>query len=100
MSKHTRWPWAASETSDNGVVCLEVRGQQDLRLVAEVWGNDREANAALICATPDLLDALEGLMGVLERSGELNRSRMGHQLLDAPAAKARAAIAKARGGTP
>ena len=82
---HTPGPWTASEHgayadyNGNSTIILG----DDLR-IAVVLGSDNEetnANARLIAAAPDLLEALEALL-----EGDFN-----------VAEKARAAIAKAKG---
>ncbi len=82
---YTKGPWKACEHGGYGDYdgnCIVILGD-DLR-VAIVLGSDNEetnANARLIAAAPDLLEALEALL-----EGDFN-----------VAEKARAAIAKAKG---
>lgn len=96
MSKHTPGPWAISgdetvtvrDTQDGYVALLGwLKGRHigPCRSAAEVY-----ANARLIAAAPELLEACEGLLGLAERDGWL------HVAVNA----ARAAIAKAKGEQP
>jgi hypothetical protein len=88
--KHTQGPWRIGKTYGS-VVCdtpiPEMRGSDDVEgygghLIAE---SITKANANLIAAAPDLLEALKDALCALECCGK-----------DYPAAtKARAAIAKA-----
>lgn len=74
--------------------------QKDNRTVATTMGCDaepREANARLIAAAPDEHEALCGLVGVLDTMNRDFRPEDIWELLDAWAAKGRAAIAKAEG---
>lgn len=100
MSKHTPGPWLIAESVasrhaitnmrrirskneglEHGAVC-DVYGIQD--------GSEASANAILIAAAPDLLDALEDL---------LHEVGFGRVITETTAStKARAAIAKATGG--
>ena len=52
MSKHTPGPWAVDST---GLVC----GARGWGPVASVYPKFRDANARLIAAAPDMLEALE-----------------------------------------
>ena len=81
MSKHTPGPWHTA--GEQGV---QIRGAKDQ--IAKVWtmrGNEWKANARLIAAAPDLLEALQDM--VSDHAS----------LSDATLAFARAAIAKAAG---
>ena len=83
MSKHTEGPWKHSTT-------YSVYGQN--KMVASVYGDDPEckpddrlkANATLIAAAPELLEALEEVIAISDRK---------HDVWD----KAKQAIAKAKG---
>ena len=94
MSKHTPGPWGIERHYDPGYKFISAKKHTALAQV--VWcmeDEDRspecEANAHLIAAAPELLEALEAL--VLDESKEYIPTR----LWDA----ARAAIAKAKGQT-
>lgn len=58
------------------------------QLFADAPSDEQEANARLIAAAPELLEALEGLLGVVEQADL--------QLIDPERIAARAAIVKAR----
>jgi hypothetical protein len=115
MSKHTPGPWRheshASDERGTGVIWSHAGEWTEAcpngRVVAEVryyegehraWrgatGEEFEANARLIAAAPELLDALNHAIAIIECAGlassELPAVRDG-------IAKARAAIAKAGG---
>ncbi|MBV7502068.1 hypothetical protein [Achromobacter sp. ACM05] len=85
MTTHTPGPWHLSAAKDciwhqdHGRVCTWPNH-------AQVW--NWEANARLIAAAPDLLDALAALIGCIDHGSDDPASK-----LDA----ARAAIAKATG---
>lgn len=93
MSAHTPGPWEAHAFHQNDT----VTGAEYVQ-VAHVFGPtgglplkaeaERHANAALIAAAPDLLEALEAI----SRAGTLNDQSVIDQMRDA--------IAKAKGGTP
>jgi len=106
--KHTPGPWTAKPTQE-GDWQIDTGPDQDLNLtlwsaMAVIHGCDgdpelglkkAEANARLMAAAPDLLEALEELFHLIddaydgERLFTLNLQR-----------KVRAAIAKAKGTTP
>jgi hypothetical protein len=92
-AKHTPGPWAFSAYT-NDVCNFEVFASGSSgEIVAGEYGVTEEADARLIAATPELLEALRNMVDWLDDG---NR-----QLSDAAAAdvaKARAAIAKATGG--
>ena len=90
-TQHTSGPWLCDESnpedryryvlSEVGIVCRLERG------------TGSEENARLIAAAPDLLGALERLVGVLEK--QLASPHSAERA--SPIAQARAAIAKAIG---
>jgi hypothetical protein len=92
MSKHTPGPWQEHCIDTNLLLASKHLGVYDAEgwIVAEVAIENVEgcphANARLIAAAPDLLEALEDCIRALEVSGHLGELRV-----------ARAAIAKARG---
>ena len=96
MSKHTLGPWEASEgyPSDIWHVDMPSRGYSVVVSRAEEdWDmavEEVQANAHLIAAAPELLDALETLLLSTERDDMNFRVRA----MEA----AREAIAKAKGG--
>ena len=92
-AKHTPAPWTQGN-SKNGKECVWLNGKteppsgQGMGLDYTWIDCGTEANARLIAAAPDLLDALEFVMNRLVDKHED----------DIAAQKARAAIAKATGG--
>jgi hypothetical protein len=91
-SKHTPGPWTVDWSDDGPVIYtgdLLIASISGSTEHIEVQGLDEqttEANASLIAAAPDMLAALERLLGNVGRS----------EFADA-IGQARAAIAKARG---
>ena len=67
MSKHTPGPWVVGISCENRIHCVDAFDNGELFEVCEVWGIDLDkieseesrANARLISAAPDLLDACE-----------------------------------------
>jgi hypothetical protein len=84
MSKHTPGPWQVARGHRSGsarAVYPVLRFDSLMR-----QGHDFEANARLIAAAPELLDALQDALSALEVCG---------RDFDHATGKARAAIAKA-----
>lgn len=89
MSGHTPGPWRLSDDTDIGFYPAVQRGRSG---GFEVRDSDKDralADARLIAAAPELLEALLGMIV----SYELEASPLNPALL-----KARAALAKATGG--
>jgi len=88
MSKHTPGPWKVKDcrpdVSTRQVWTDESRGSV---MIATTGGTDKEANARLIAAAPDLLEALRCVQGHYAIEG----THLGRQV--------DAAIAKAEGRT-
>lgn len=63
---HTPRPWIAREGTTTGaeVMARTPRGRE--YVVARCAGKDREANARLIAAAPDLLEALRDAVSQIE----------------------------------
>jgi len=97
MNKHTQGPWTVSnETDISGIENDPENGCVGPVDVAHVYlrtvQGRTEANARLIAAAPDLLAALQGLLrGIFDGPDDADAATL--------VAKARAAIAKATGGT-
>ena len=94
MSEYTPGPWIYDAGAFYAKCQLNERGMTRESPIAEMLNgreDDYEANARLIAAAPELLEACELALKVLEQSGMITR-----QLLDADR-KLRAAIAKAKG---
>ena len=105
MSKHTPGPWEVSYKFGRSGLIGPVRTTNDYP-VASVTGyyevaGQTEPNARLIAAAPELLEALEKLLGLydLATHDEYDGTDLLVGLL-ADADFARAAIAKAKGETP
>ena len=99
MSKHTPGPWMAHFEEayfvtgpDLGRVAMMTNLKGAHGLGGRRSGNESAANARLIAAAPDLLDALEELSLLMDdvRNGEYTPDHLTTQ-------PARAAIAKAKG---
>jgi transketolase len=103
MSKHTKGPWEVVRTDAGIIVRTESvkKTRAGASRYAAIGGFDRSdpeqlaealANARLIAAAPELLEALEYLTGECDKEMDLDYNRHA-----APLAKALAAIAKAKG---
>ena len=59
MSKHTPGPWKS--TQDGFIESNEPieKGETEKKIIADVWGGDCIANAFLMAAAPEMLEALE-----------------------------------------
>ena len=86
MSKYTKGPWHVGERrgehiaikhSDNtpGAISWTLA----LAVARPTWAAEAEANARLIAAAPELLEALQDLMGVINAAG-LHNLQIGVQL--------------------
>lgn len=96
-SKHTPGPWKYDFQSVDREWAI-VTNPYGL-IVANVNADSRQtANARLIAAAPDLLEALEQIMPSIEDNDSITASQIRHVYADALNA-ARAAIAKAKGTT-
>ena len=101
-NEHTPGPWDYDPTGDDKRICVGiglVDGPNGYD-VAEVYSDDCDpdealANARLIAAAPDLLEALEGLL-VFAEDAE-TKALVGDEGCLWPCEEARTAIAKARG---
>jgi hypothetical protein len=105
MSKHTPGPWATDEADhDAPYQDIKIKAGKH-RTVCTVWIDDapvrdfnaeQAANARLIAAAPDLLEALTKLLDMHERcdAGFAPHVELRFAIRD----MARAAIAKATGG--
>lgn len=97
-AKHTPGPWTTGPHYTNEAIYIQQPCETSNGgwLVATVWGEDKEANARLIAAAPELLAALEAMVKADEAICE-NRGRKSDQAMQRIAAldAAIAAIAKA-----
>lgn len=92
MSKHTSGPWQWTQHFDPTISIYKDGFGQIARLYDSSAGTGK-ANARLIAAAPDLLEALQGMIEVVSNTeyGEIDRKLA--------VKDARAAIAKATGGS-
>jgi hypothetical protein len=95
MNKHTPAPWGieiAADGLNKWVGCSRYSVATIAELPNQVNIGEADANARLIAAAPELLEALTNLCGLAEkRPGSLHEYK-------AAVDSARAAIAKATGG--
>lgn len=111
-TEHTPGPWEAKRdpyhydtlsTVVGGEHRPNSNGQPNRRLIVQVGGfadwREQEANARMIEALPDLLEALQDLVQINEKHNESISKIIGRPLgwKDTYLDKARAAIAKATG---
>lgn len=92
-SKHAPGPWAYQEDSDAYTHIVRGPGNRFICQLAQTPSAEIEANARLIAAAPELLEALKDLIGWVPGGV--------HFHTDAPqkaVERASAAIAKATGG--
>lgn len=82
-AKHTPGPWFAEEDEEGNWRVADEDGAWVARSLS--WAREEEADAYLIAAAPDLLEALERMVSLFLRQNA-------HDV-----AGARAAIAKAKG---
>ena len=95
MTEHTPGPWMVTPDHDEGIGWRHVSSfPEGFGDIATTWsgkhGDASEANARLIAAAPDMLDALEELVDTLDSRGVIDSFTT---------QSARAAIAKATGKT-
>ena len=107
-NKYTPGPWVSYPCRAKSLYRVETRGSgNDLAPISESTGPDREANARLIAAAPDLLRVAEEADTVCDQAAELLADiapgdRWAEERIDtltALAMNARAAIAKATKGS-
>ena len=101
MSKHTPGPWILTEGNrfdKEMVITTQYRLDASIGCICEMdvyftglIGIEQEANARLIAAAPELLEALQNMLGLTEASDYMGAREIEQQ--------ARAAIAKATGGS-
>lgn len=72
MSEHTKGPWAAQDGLSAGREVIAIGATNKLkRRVASCGGPDRDANALLIAAAPDLLEAARSTLNAIDDEGKL-----------------------------
>ena len=105
MSRHTAGPWRVSQRSNNMIDILHGDRQPGAITAAlcrvqarQSWIAEAEANARLIAAAPDMLQALHSLLRHAERVNEVLGQECGVRFVDdGPLGMARAAIERATG---
>jgi len=105
-AKHTPAPWLIADESfvyalnDSGYnrFWAHVTGG-NLRRAESTSRAEVEANARLIAAAPDLLDALQGIIGYFDSGNNVPVSQATIKARSDEVKSARAAIAKATGGS-
>lgn len=103
---HTAGPWKLDPRMPNAVFAADGTGSKVAATTAghvfpERSSEEAAANARLIAAAPELLEALVDLASLTERMATLHPSRDFREVLHDPAGLAlriRAAIARAEGG--
>lgn len=97
MSKHTPGPWIVTDDVSAHVIrgAEEPRKQGNVEFVfrdyvCSIWGGYHEADARLIAAAPELLEALEALI-------DMDVSYKRGPVVAGAVERAQAAIKKARG---
>mgnify|MGYP000961965387 CR=1 FL=1 len=91
MSKHTPAPWSIDECTGHIIPSSGVGGG-----ICDPWGDSieqMEANARLIAAAPELLEACKNIVAACELTDDAY-----YDAIDTAINIARAAIAKAEGG--
>ena len=97
MSKHTPGPW--THEGYGGITGTENGRKYNVACVyLRIPAGRQEANARLIAAAPDLLDALEGIIGYFDSENSVSVSQATIKASSDEIKAARAAIAKATGG--
>lgn len=71
MKQHTPGEWVVSETYLDGcfTVITKVAAPEKKNIICDIWGMDTKegkANAKLIAAAPELLEALEGAVKAMK----------------------------------
>jgi hypothetical protein len=101
MSKHTPGPWSSYESKYKNLLIVRDAGDHEVYVATVEQGaadEECEANANLIAAAPELLEALEELVrcNCIESGPTFGNIVTGKMRIDA-GNKAKAAIAKAVG---
>lgn len=102
--KHTPGPWEHCHASDGRCACGRIYSTSTDTEVASLasdedaaQGDERVANAHLIAAAPDMLDALEGILAHYVALAESGDAGFWNPEMEPQVLAARAAIKKARG---
>ena len=91
MNKHTKGPWRLSEEKFSTLYVEPF--------ICAIFGTDKmaEANARLIAAAPELLEALEDMVALAADAMRAAQRDGCEYAIEAELSSARAAIAKAKG---
>ncbi len=92
--KHTEGPWIVLDLG-------EIVAEDDLEVLVatiDLGTAEGEANARLIAAAPDLLDALKACARILPNYASLGKTALDDEACDAVIEQVNEAIAKAEGG--
>lgn len=91
MNAHTPGPWKATDKVGNNIFHIDASTRGGVAFC------DNEANAALIAAAPDLLEAMEALFKECAMVHKYGGEIYNQKEADAAIQAAKAAIAKAKG---
>ena len=95
MSGHTPEPWGAYFQDMAPIWTVAGSGGKGM-FIAEVYGENDEADAYLIAAAPELLAACEAVLALVEKNDDPEMSEESlEQMAQDAADRIRAAIAKA-----
>lgn len=99
MSNHTKGPWGLRITETGPWSVFNADGNWIAVTTRKQWKDEDRANARLIAAAPDLLEALEAAVecGMVPRSSAKDGGATRHVWQVIVADQIRAAIAKAKG---
>ena len=100
QAQHTRGPWRVDRDDSGLFIRMEPLGDLDqyLAVYASPDEEQREADAALIAAAPDLLAACEAALRALEHNRQRGLENMTPLAYEVEIDTLREAIAKAKGG--
>ena len=71
MSEHTKGPWTATKHDQHWVrvnVTIKAGGNTWVAFMPDEDKDERMANARLMAAAPELLEALQGIMNIVSES--------------------------------
>ena len=88
--KHTPGPWEAIEHPKDWIIKQRVKTASELRFPALIARAERTANARLIAAAPDLLEALHRVNHTLSVHGKMDGDTDLREFVCAAIAKATA----------
>lgn len=93
--KHTPGPWVLSYRDGRPVVTTLLNDTHPVAFVQDPYGSNGTANAQLIAAAPDLLEALSALQAEFQGIADGRYSEVRSSVLE----QMDQAVAKATGGT-